>query len=115
MKIAKWIGLVLLIYITIVITALLAQAQTGRISYYGHGRVACSGFHYGPMTAASKTFPCGAHVRVATSRGSASLTITDRGPFVRGRILDVSQDAARVLGLVGPGVLPATVTNIGGK
>jgi rare lipoprotein A len=48
-------------------------------------------------------------VRVTTPRGSAVLTITDRGPYVRGRIIDVSIDAARVLGLIGPGVLPVTV------
>src|SRR5271165_3802108 len=86
-----------------------ARAETGKASYYSYGPVACPGRHVGPMTAAHKSLPCGTRVRVTTPRGSAVLTITDRGPYVRGRIIDVSPDAARVLGLVGPGVLPATV------
>lgn len=53
-----------------------------------------------------------ARVRVTTRAGTAVLTITDRGPYVRGRIIDVSPDAARVLGLIGPGVLPATVERL---
>jgi rare lipoprotein A len=48
-------------------------------------------------------------VRVTTHAGRAVLTITDRDPYVRGRIIDVSPDAARVLGLIGPGVLSARV------
>lgn len=96
-----------------------AGAETGKASWYGSrhdgrerpfdGRVACPGRHVGPMTAAHKSLPCGTRVRVTTPRGSAVLTITDRGPYVRGRIIDVSIDAARVLGLIGPGVLPVTV------
>jgi rare lipoprotein A len=86
-----------------------ASAETGGASYYNYGPVACPGRHVGPMTAAHKSLPCGTRVRVTTRSGSAVLTITDRGPYVRGRIIDVSPDAARVLGLVGPGVLPVTV------
>ena len=100
-----------------------AHAETGKASWYGSmhedgrerpygSRVACPGRHVGPMTAAHKSLPCGTRVRVTTPRGSALLTITDRGPYVRGRIIDVSPDAARMLGLVGPGVLPATVEKV---
>lgn len=85
------------------------RAESGGASWYGYGPVACPGRRVGPMTAAHKTLPCGTRVRVTTRAGSAILTITDRGPYVRGRIIDVSPDAARVLGLIGPGVLPATV------
>jgi rare lipoprotein A len=109
------------------IVTLAAQAETGKASWYGSlhedgrerpfaGRVACPGRRLGPMTAAHKSLPCGTRVRVTTPHGSVVLTITDRGPYVRGRIIDVSPDAARVLGLIspgystrGPGVLPATV------
>lgn len=86
-----------------------ARAETGLASWYGYGRAACRGMSVGPMTAAHKSLPCGTKVRVTTSRGSAELTVTDRGPYVRNRIVDVSPDAARVLGLVGPGVLPVSV------
>jgi rare lipoprotein A len=122
---------------------LAVRAETGKASWYGSmredgrapakaperpdgRRVACPGRRVGPMTAAHKSLPCGTQVRVATPRGSAVLTITDRGPYVRGRIIDVSPDAARVLGLVspgsspralrpggrGPGVLPVTVRRL---
>lgn len=86
-----------------------AHAETGLASWYGYGRTACPGTHVGPMTAAHKTLPCGSRIRVTTAHGSAELTVTDRGPYVRNRIVDVSPDAARTLGLVGPGVLPVTV------
>jgi len=99
---------------------LAVRAETGKASWYGSmredrreppdgQRVACPGRRVGPMTAAHKSLPCGTQVRVTTPRGSVVLTITDRGPYVRGRIIDVSPDAARVLGLIGPGVLSATV------
>jgi len=108
------------------------RVQAGVASWYGYGPVACPGRHspaktgeispgVGPMTAAHKSLPCGTRVRVTTrdrsgTVRSAILTITDRGPYVRGRIIDVSPDAARVLGLIspgsstrGPGVLPVTM------
>jgi rare lipoprotein A (peptidoglycan hydrolase) len=108
------------------------RVQVGVTSWYGYGPVACPGRHspaqtgesrpgVGPMTAAHKSLPCGTRVRVTTrdrsgTVRSAILTITDRGPYVRGRIIDVSPDAARVLGLIspgsstrGPGILPVTV------
>jgi rare lipoprotein A len=66
----------------------------------------------GPMTAAHRTLPCGSRVRVTTRNGSVELTITDRGPFVRGRIIDVSPDAARLLGLTGAGVLPVRLDSV---
>ncbi|HEY6258032.1 MAG TPA: septal ring lytic transglycosylase RlpA family protein [Xanthobacteraceae bacterium] len=89
-----------------------ARVETGLASYYNYGPVACAGRYVGPMTAAHKSLPCGARVRVTTPVGTAILIITDRGPYVRGRIIDVSPDAARVLGLIGPGVLPATVERL---
>ncbi len=60
------------------------------------------------MTAAHRTLPFGTVVRV-TNRDSglrAEVTINDRGPFVAGRILDLSRAAAEALGAVGPGVIP---------
>lgn len=96
---------------TAVLLALLgpAAAESGLASYYSYGRAACPGRSVGPMTAAHRTLPCGSVVRVTTSRGSVLVTVTDRGPFIPGRIIDVSEDAARQLGLIGPGVLAARV------
>ena len=64
----------------------------GQASYYHHPR-------YSGLIAAHRTLPMGAQVRV-TNLGngrSAILTIVDRGPFIRGRIIDVSTRAAEVL------------------
>jgi len=60
------------------------------------------------MTAAHRTLPFGTVVRVRNldSGREADVTINDRGPFVEGRILDLSRAAAEKLGAVGPGVIP---------
>jgi rare lipoprotein A len=87
------------------------QEESGLASWYGHpyhGRRTASGEVYdmARLTAAHRTFPFGTRVLVtslATGR-SVEVRINDRGPFADGRIIDVSYAAARVLGLVGPGV-----------
>lgn len=64
------------------------------------------------MYAASKTLPFGTRVRVAYDRRSVLVVVLDRGPYVVGRVLDISQRAATVLGILGVGVADATcVTN----
>jgi rare lipoprotein A len=82
-------------------------------SWYGssfHGRRTASGqvFDQERMTAAHKTLPFGTRLRVTNLRNGRSVlvTVTDRGPYVRNRQLDVSLAAARRLGLVGPGTAP---------
>ncbi len=85
--------------------------QTGMASWYGgkfHGRQTASGEAYDMwrMTAAHKTLPFGTIVRVTHSGNGKSviLRINDRGPFVKGRIIDVSRAAAVKLDLFGEGV-----------
>lgn len=81
--------------------------QTGEASWYGpgfHGRTTASGDTYDQeaMTAAHRTLPLGARIRVtvpATGR-TTELIVNDRGPFVEGRVLDVSRAAARRLGFL---------------
>lgn len=88
-----------------------AHAQTGKASYYGgRGRTA-SGGHVGHMTAAHRTLPFGTLVRVTnlSNQRTATVTVNDRGPFVRGRIIDVSTGAAGVLGMRGSGVAPVRI------
>ena len=60
------------------------------------------------MTAAHRTLPFGTKVHVVNldNGRDADVTINDRGPFVEGRILDLSRAAAEALGAVGPGVVP---------
>jgi len=87
--------------------------EVGLASWYGaphHGRRTASGeiFDMNQMTAAHKTLPFGTRLLVInrdTSR-TAEVRINDRGPFVKGRILDVSYAAARQLGVAAEGVFP---------
>ena len=73
-------------------------------SFYGHGeklsRHTASGAVFNPhaLTAAHKTLPFGTHLRVC-HRGCATVVVNDRGPFVRGRSLDLSYGAARAIGM----------------
>ncbi|HQT95596.1 MAG TPA: septal ring lytic transglycosylase RlpA family protein [Thermoanaerobaculaceae bacterium] len=93
--------------------AKLGAVEEGLASWYGepyHGRPTASGPRYDmwAMTAAHRTLPFGTVVRVTNldSHRQAEVTINDRGPFVAGRILDLSRRAAEALGAIGPGVIP---------
>jgi rare lipoprotein A len=83
----------------------------GLASFYGkkfHGRKTASGerFNMYAMTAAHKRLPFGTLVRVTHLKNgrSVAVRINDRGPFVRGRIIDLSYGAAKKLGMVSKGV-----------
>jgi peptidoglycan lytic transglycosylase len=87
--------------------------QTGEASWYGpgfHGRRTANGERYDQdaLTAAHRTLPFGTRVRVTNldNGRTVDLRINDRGPFVAGRIIDLSRAGARVIGLIGPGVGP---------
>jgi len=86
---------------TIALIACPSRAQDGMASFYGSSSA---------MTAAHRTLPFGSRVRVTNHRNGRSVTVTinDRGPFVRGRIIDLSRGAARALGVTG--VAAVTVT-----
>lgn len=95
--------------------------QTGIASWYGpgfHGKPTASGVIYDQheLTAAHQTLPLGTRVMVTNLQNSASmeLTINDRGPFAKGRILDLSYAAAQALGAVGPGTIPVRIEVIDG-
>ena len=83
---------------------LAASAQSGIASVYGYGRTA-SGERVSPgaLTAAHRTLPFGTMVRVTnrSSGRSVVVRINDRGPFVHGRIIDLTPAAARALGFSG--------------
>ena len=88
----------------------IAQAQSGIASVYSGGRTA-SGERASAsgMTAAHRTLPFGTLVRVTYRRSGRSVVvrINDRGPFVRGRVIDVTPAAARALGF--SGLAPVTL------
>jgi len=89
--------------------------MTGEASYYAGkfvGRKTANGEIYNPeaMTAAHRTLPFGTVVRVTRTDQpdgrSVVVRINDRGPFVAGRIIDLSKAAARELGMIAEGVVP---------
>lgn len=92
-----------------------AKKQTfrGKASYYWHPQKTASGEPFRPdrLTAAHRTLPFGTRVRVTHTRNKRSVVvrINDRGPFKRGRVIDVSRGAARALGMLAEGVAPVRV------
>jgi rare lipoprotein A len=94
--------------------------QEGIASSYGrdfHGRTTSSGepFDMNAMTAAHKTLPMGVYIRVQHKRNGNEVIvrINDRGPFVRDRIIDLSEAAAGRLGMLHEGVTPVKITALG--
>ena len=81
---------------------------SGVASFYGNesGSKTASGqrFNQNAMTAAHKTLPFGTKLRVTHGGQSVVVTINDRGPFIKGRVLDLSTGAARAIGLTSRGV-----------
>jgi rare lipoprotein A len=93
-----------------------AWTQSGRVSWYGpgfHGRQTASGeiFNSGDLTMAHRTLPLGSQVRVTNLDNGRSvvLRVNDRGPYVRGRIADLSRAAARRLDFLDDGVVRARI------
>ena len=88
----------------------IANAQSGIASVYSGGRTASGETaRASGMTAAHRTLPFGTMVRVTNRRSGRSVVvrINDRGPFVRGRVIDVTPTVARLLGF--SGVAPVTL------
>jgi rare lipoprotein A len=94
--------------------------QKGKASWYGkkfHGKKTSSGEIYNmhAMTAAHKTLPLGTYVRVHNLDNGKSIEVrvNDRGPFVRGRIIDLSYAGATKLDIVGAGTAPVEIVALG--
>ena len=92
----------------------LGTQQRGRISMYGSafaGKKTASGEPFDPtaLTMAHPTLPFGTRVRVTNleNHRSVEVVVNDRGPFVRGRVADLSEAAARRIGMVADGVVEA--------
>ena len=84
------------------------RSFSGMASFYGNesGSKTASGqrFNQNAMTAAHRTLPFGTKLRVTHGGRSVVVTINDRGPFIKGRVLDLSTGAARAVGLTSAGV-----------
>lgn len=94
-------------------------SATGKASYYGaqhHGNKTASGerFDQNALTAAHRTLPFGSRVLVTNLRNDKTVVvrINDRGPFARGRIIDLSKRAAEQLDMLRDGVVPVSVKQL---
>ena len=91
----------LLVALPLIVISSSVQAETGIASYYGgrgHG-----------LTCAHRTRPLGSIVTVSAEGHSIQCRVNDRGPFVRGRVIDLSVPAARALGMMRAGVTRVSV------
>ncbi len=89
----------------------------GIASFYWQPQAVASGGRFNPnaLTAAHKTLPFGTRVRVTNKRNGKSVVvrINDRGPYIKGRIIDLSRRAAGVISMRGAGIAPVSVKILG--
>lgn len=95
---------------------LYSQVQSGKASYYSKsfsGRLTASGerLHHDSLTCAHRTYPFGTLLRVTNPANGKQVIVrvTDRGPYVKGRIIDLSVRAAREIGIITQGIAPVIV------
>lgn len=90
---------------------------SGKASYYWEPQALASGGRFNPdaYTAAHKTLPFGTRVRVTNQHNgqSVDVVINDRGPYVAGRVIDLSKAAAHSINMQGSGVVPVSVRVLG--
>ena len=93
------------------------DSSSGKASYYWQPQALASGGRFNPnaMTAAHKTLPFGTRVRVTNQNNgqSVEVVINDRGPYIAGRIIDLSKAAAHSINMQNSGVAPVTVRILG--
>ena len=106
----KFFFFIIVLLINILTSPIFAQ-QKGKASYYAdrfHGRKTSSGeiYHRDSLTCAHKTYPFGTLLEVKNPKNGKSVVVevTDRGPFSRSRVIDLSYAAARQLGILNQGV-----------
>ena len=94
----------------------LAQVQSGKASFYAKkfsGRKTASGerLHHDSLTCAHRTYPFGTQLKVTNPANNKTVIVrvTDRGPYVKGRIIDLSVRAAKELGIISQGIAPVIV------
>lgn len=92
------------------------HSDTGQASYYGnefHGRKTANGerFDQGKLTAAHRSLPFGTRVKVTNTQNGKTVVVrvNDRGPFVKGRIIDLSSSAFKSIASLNAGVVPVRI------
>ncbi|RYD69409.1 MAG: septal ring lytic transglycosylase RlpA family protein [Sphingobacteriales bacterium] len=110
------LAIILLLLLTALQSCSPKVAEKGKASFYAdffQGRKTSNGetFRQRKKTAAHRTLPFGTKVKVRNLKNGKTVTvrINDRGPFVEGRIIDLSKKAARKLGMVNDGVVPVEI------
>ncbi len=111
MKKIRILLIVLTSFVGFTISSLCNAQTSGKASYYSnrlHGRKMSNGERYNSkgFTCAHRTLPFGTKLKVTNTRNGRSVVVrvTDRGPFVRGRIVDLSYAAAKEIGMISSGV-----------
>ncbi len=106
----------ILSFLTSHLSPLFSQIQQGKASFYAKkftGRKTASGerLHHDSLTCAHRTYPFGTLLRVTNPANGKKVIVrvTDRGPYVRGRIIDLSIRAAREIGIIAQGIAPVIV------
>ena len=96
-----------------------AQTQSGKASYYAknfNGRRTASGerLHRDSLTCAHRNYPFGTMLRVTNMLNGRQVVVrvNDRGPFHKGRIIDLSWAAAKAIGIIAQGIAPVTVERL---
>lgn len=89
------------------------RVDRGIASWYGEPqRLACGGrLSHSAMTVAHRSLPCGTRLRIVARHSGRSVdaVVADRGPYVRGRVVDLAPAPAREIGLIGPGLFAVDV------
>jgi rare lipoprotein A len=105
-----------LVFVALISVTACSQSQTGKASFYAdkfEGRPTASGekYKHAKLTAAHKTLPFGTKVRVTNlaNKKTVEVIINDRGPYVDGRIIDLSKSAAEKLDFINQGLADVTV------
>lgn len=97
--------------------SLTGSSFSGIASYYWQPQRVASGGWFNPnaMTAAHRTLPFGTRVRVTNLNNGRSVTVTinDRGPFIAGRVIDLSRAAAQAVGMTGAGLARVNIAVVG--
>lgn len=106
MRASKWLLLIMIPSVHLGLMGNAIAGTCGLASYYHEGQRTANGERFKPdgMTAAHRTLPFGTMLNIRRGEYSVTVRINDRGPFVRGRILDLSRGAARALKMTGASV-----------
>lgn len=115
----RFIRIVTLCALFVVGVPIVAQTSSGKASYYSKkfsGRRTASGerLHSDSLTCAHRSYPFGTLLKVTniTNGRQVVVRVNDRGPFRKGRIIDLSWGAAKELGMIAQGIAPVTVEKV---